>query len=84
MINPAEQPSDYCRRQVYATFMEDEVGLRERHAVGVDNILWSSDYPRSEIAWPISQKLLDEWLADLTPDEASKIVRDNARKLYRL
>jgi predicted TIM-barrel fold metal-dependent hydrolase len=83
-VNLAEHPSFYFRRQVYATFMEDAVGVRERAAIGVDNIMWSSDYPHSETTWPNSQQLLDQWLSDLSPDEASKIVRDNARKLYRL
>jgi predicted TIM-barrel fold metal-dependent hydrolase len=83
-INLAEQPSAYFRRQVYATFMEDAVGLRERHAIGVDNILWSSDYPHSETTWPNSQKLLADWLEGVPQEEQQKIVRENARKLYRL
>jgi predicted TIM-barrel fold metal-dependent hydrolase len=79
-----ERPSYYLRRQVYATFMEDEVGLRERHALGVDNIMWSSDYPHSETTWPNSRQLVEQWLAELTPEETRKIVRDNARSLYGL
>ena len=77
-----EPPSFYLRRQVSATFMEDPVGLRERHAIGVDNILWSSDYPHSETTWPQSRKLTDEWFADFPPDERRKILRDNAARLY--
>jgi uncharacterized protein len=34
-----EPPSYYFRRQVYATFMEDPVGLRECHQIGVDRIM---------------------------------------------
>jgi hypothetical protein len=41
-------PTSYFKRQVYATFMEDPVGLRERHHIGVDNIMWASDNPHSE------------------------------------
>jgi predicted TIM-barrel fold metal-dependent hydrolase len=83
-VDLAEKPSTYFRRQVYATFMEDSVGIRERAAIGVDNIMWSSDYPHSETTWPNSRQLLEQWLADLPPEEARKIVRDNARALYQL
>ena len=37
------------------------VGLRERHHIGIDNIMWASDYPHSETTWPNSTKLTDEW-----------------------
>lgn len=83
-IDLAEQPSFYFRRQVYATFMEDPVGIREREAIGIDNIMWSSDYPHSETTWPNSRQLVDQWSVGLTPDEARKIVRDNARALYQM
>ncbi len=79
-----EPPSFYFRRQVYATFMEDPVGLREREFIGVDNIMWSSDYPHSETTWPNSKKLTDEWTANLPEDERRKILFENAERLYRL
>jgi predicted TIM-barrel fold metal-dependent hydrolase len=77
-----EPPSFYLRRQVYATFMEDPVGLRERHAIGVDNLLWSSDYPHSETTWPRSRELTDGWFADFPPDERDRILYANAARLY--
>ncbi|MEE8165167.1 MAG: amidohydrolase family protein [Myxococcota bacterium] len=77
-----EPPSFYFRRQVYATFMEDPVGLREREHIGVDNIMWSSDYPHSETTWPNSKKLTDEWMADFPDEERRKILFENAEQLY--
>jgi hypothetical protein len=47
-----EPPSAYLRRQVYATFIDDPVGLRERHAFGVDNILWSRTTPTARAPSP--------------------------------
>jgi predicted TIM-barrel fold metal-dependent hydrolase len=64
--------------------MEDPVGLRERHAIGVENILWSSDYPHSETTWPDSKKLTDEWFAEIPPDERHKILYENAARLYHI
>ena len=79
-----EPPSVFMRRQVYATFMEDPVGLRERHHIGVDNIMWSSDYPHSETTWPRSKQLTDEWFAEYPAEERKKICTDNVRRVYGL
>ena len=39
------RPSEYIKRQVMATFQVDMAGVASRHQIGVDNIMWSSDYP---------------------------------------
>ena len=77
-------PSFYFQRQVFATFMEDPVGLRQRDLIGVDNIMWSSDYPHSETTWPDSKKLTDGWMEDFPEDERRKILFENAQQLYHL
>jgi predicted TIM-barrel fold metal-dependent hydrolase len=79
-----EPPSFYFRRQVFATFMEDPVGLREREHIGVDNIMWASDYPHSETTWPNSKSLTDEWFTPIGDDDKRKILWENAAKLYNL
>lgn len=77
-------PSHYFDRQVLATFMEDPVGLRERHEIGVDNIMWASDYPHSETTWPNSKSLTDEWFGPLDEEDKEKILWRNAAGLYGL
>src|SRR5262245_50526435 len=77
-------PSFYFDRQVYATFMEDPVGLREREHIGVDNIMWASDYPHSETTWPNSKSLTDEWFTQYGDDDKAKILWKNAAQLYGL
>ncbi len=49
-------PSEYFRRQVYATFIQDRAGIRLRDLIGVDNLMWSSDYPHTDTTWPNSVK----------------------------
>src|SRR5437773_6933314 len=41
-----EPPSSYWYRQGHATFIEDHPGVKLRHEAGLENILWSSDYPQ--------------------------------------
>jgi predicted TIM-barrel fold metal-dependent hydrolase len=78
----AEPPSFYLRRQVLATFIDDPVGVRERHAFGVDNIMWSSDYPHGESTFPESRRFVERAFAGVPADETRKIVSENARRLY--
>jgi len=77
-----ETPSYYLRRQVSATFIEDPVGLRERHTFGVDNIMWSSDYPHGESTFPTSHEFVAKAFADIPEHETRKIVYENAKRLY--
>ena len=39
------QPSEYFRRHWMTTFIVDHYGVQNRHAVGVANMMWSTDYP---------------------------------------
>ena len=39
------KPSDYVKRQVYATFIEEPILLDGYHRYAADNAMWSSDYP---------------------------------------
>ena len=53
-LDMPEPPSHYFDRQVYGTFQEDKAGVAARHFIGVDNIMWASDYPHSDTTWPES------------------------------
>jgi len=79
-----ELPSAYLRRQVYATFIDDPVGLRERHTFGVDNIMWSTDYPHGESTFPRSREHVARAFAGIPAEETRKMVYENARRLYDL
>lgn len=50
--------------------------------VGVDNMMWGSDYPHSESAFPKSREILEQILAGVPTDERTKIVGGNTARLY--
>ena len=75
-------PSEYFHRQVYLTFMYDKPGVEVRHYIGVDNMLWSSDYPHGQSTWPESQRYIEWQFGDLPEEERRKIICDNVLKLY--
>jgi predicted TIM-barrel fold metal-dependent hydrolase len=75
-------PSDFFRRNVVLSFQEDAIGIRLRDVIGVDNMMWGSDYPHSESTFPQSRKILSEILAGVPDDEQAKIVGSNTARVY--
>jgi predicted TIM-barrel fold metal-dependent hydrolase len=76
------RPSDFFHRNVFLSFQEDEVGIRLRDIIGVDNMMWGSDYPHSESTFPQSRQILAQILAGVPEDECAKIVGGNTARLY--
>ena len=77
-------PSEYFRDHIWATFINDAHGIENRHIIGADHIMWSTDYPHNNSNWPDSRRFLDYELKGVPEEEKRKIVRDNAVKMYRL
>jgi len=77
-----EQPSNYFRRQFYATFEDDRAGVLTREIMGVDNVMWGSDYPHTEGVWPFSRQKVAHNFASIPEADTRKIVHDNCVKLY--
>jgi predicted TIM-barrel fold metal-dependent hydrolase len=79
-----EVPSFYFRRQIHATFVEDPLGIRERHTVGIGCPLWSSDYPHSISSFGRSQELIERDFKGVPEAERDQIICGNAARLYGL
>jgi len=75
-------PSDFFHRNVVLSFQEDGVGIRLRDLIGVDNMMWGSDYPHSESTFPQSRKILADILAGVPADEQARIVGGNTARVY--
>ncbi len=76
------KPTEYWRRQGYSTFQQEYVSMDEIDRIGVDNIMWGSDYPHPDGVYPDSQKAIQEGMGHLQEDVRRKIVCDNAARLY--
>ena len=77
-------PSEYFHRNMAVTFMDDEFGLQQRHDLGVENILWSTDFPHPATTWPNSQKVVERQFAEVPEGERNLICAGNASRLYGL
>ncbi len=78
------KPSEYFRRNMALTFIRDEVAVRCRDIIGVENLMWSDDYPHLESCWPDSSKVIDRILPEgLVPaEDRAKILHGNASRIY--
>jgi predicted TIM-barrel fold metal-dependent hydrolase len=64
------------------TYVTDGIGIDNRHLIGVDRILWSSDYPHVSADWPNSWKTIQATFAGVSASERQAIVAGNAARLY--
>ncbi len=77
-------PSQVFREHFMTCFISDPVGVKNRHAIGVDNICWEMDYPHSDSMWPGAPEELHAVFDtyEVPDDEINKITHENAMRLY--
>jgi len=78
------EPSAYFRRNFYATFEDDDIGIQTRYGIGVERLLWGNDYPHHDSIWPRSRQILDEIMQGVPDDERDAMVWRNVQKLYSI
>jgi len=77
-------PSVYFRRNWRATFMIDHVAVENREAIGVENLMWSTDYPHHGCDWPASRRAVTAMFRDVPAIERDRMCAGNAVALYGL
>lgn len=78
-------PSEYFARQCWISFELDESTLPALAPhVGVERIIWGSDYPHADSTFPGAVDELRDTIASLPTYAQTRIVGANARDLYNL
>ncbi len=77
-------PSHYWKRNFYATFEDDPIGVMTRDWIGSETLIWGNDYPHGDSVFPHSQQVLNEILSDCTPEERWQMTVKNTVELYNL
>ena len=87
-LNLPMKPSDYWRRQVWATFEEDNIGIdlavRHPEYVSAENLMWACDYPHGDTTWPNSVKIVQKQFKDVPAAAMRKMTWENVAKLYKI
>jgi predicted TIM-barrel fold metal-dependent hydrolase len=75
------RPSDLFRRQIYVDFWFETVGIQLRDCIGVDNILWESDFPHITSTYPNSWNAVEHSLAGVSAADRENVLCSNAARL---
>ena len=74
----------YWDSHMSASFMVDPLGMKLIDEIGVDKVMWSSDYPHNESTFGYSEKSLAAVVAALGPDAAARVCSGNIKRFLGL
>ncbi len=80
----ARRPSEFLRENCLWGFMRDPWGVKCRNEIGVDILLWGSDFAHATGDWPHSAELIDATFVGVTGEERYKMLAGNAIKFFHL
>jgi predicted TIM-barrel fold metal-dependent hydrolase len=78
----ATRPSEAVRRQMYVNFWFEAEGIKLREDIGLDNIMWESDFPHVASYYPRSWQEIERVLAGISAPDRRKLLYENALKVY--
>lgn len=81
-MNLKAPPSAYIEEYFYFTYITDHHGVLNRHSIGVDRIMWSSDYPHTGSNWPNPWRTIAAEYAGVPRAERELMLMGNAKKLF--
>jgi predicted TIM-barrel fold metal-dependent hydrolase len=77
------RPSEVLKRNFWFCTIDDPSTIDTRHRIGVENIMFETDYPHGDGTWPDTQLLVEKVWGHLPDDELRMMLCENAAKLYR-
>jgi predicted TIM-barrel fold metal-dependent hydrolase len=83
-LTSGRKPSQVFHDQVGCTFMRDRIAILNREIIGEGNIMWGSDYPHFDGAWPNSGASLEKQFGGVPLEDQIRIGRTNAIDVYDL
>jgi predicted TIM-barrel fold metal-dependent hydrolase len=77
-------PSEYIREHIYWGFLDDPIGVEMRHHIGVDRLIWATDFPHQESDWPDSGEVIKRVFDGVPEDETYRMVAGNVVEFFHL
>ena len=75
-------PSHYWRNHCSYTFMRDRSAMVAREMIGVDRLLWGSDFPHGDSTWPESKEMIEAIMQGVPENEQRLMLAENCKRLY--
>ena len=80
-----QRPSDYVRQHIYFSVQHVErVAVELRHHLGVEHVMFATDFPHIECDWPNTRPFAERLFAGVPDDEAFKIAAGNTLAYFGL
>ena len=79
----SRKPSEYFHRNVFlgaSCMPRREVEMR--HEIGLENIMWGTDYPHPEGTWPVTRDQMVESFHGVPEAELAAMLGGNAARVY--
>ena len=81
----SELPSHYFRQNIYLTFIDEADAIKHAHdRLGIENIMWSSDYPHPVGSWPNSRATVERIFAGESDEDRDLVCSGNAARVWNL
>jgi predicted TIM-barrel fold metal-dependent hydrolase len=77
------RPSEVLKRNFWFCTLDDPSTIDTRYRIGVENILFETDYPHGDGTWPDTQSVIEEVWGHIPNNEIRMMCSENAAKLYR-
>ncbi|HLY67834.1 MAG TPA: amidohydrolase family protein [Chloroflexota bacterium] len=77
-------PSEYIKQHFYWSIQCERVGVEVRHHIGVDHLMFATDFPHVESEFPRTPQLIEEIYADVPEAERYNMLRGNAIRFFKL
>ena len=79
-------PSEYFRRNCWvgASALFDEGSTAVRHDIGIENVMWGTDFPHPEGSWPKTREKLLTYMRGMPERDISAMLGSNALNCYDL
>ena len=77
------RPADVLKRNFWFCTIDDPSTIDTRDRIGVENIMFESDYPHGDSTWPNSQSVIQDAWGHIPAKELRMMCSENAAKLYR-
>jgi predicted TIM-barrel fold metal-dependent hydrolase len=77
------RPAEVLARNFWFCTIDDPSTLVTRETVGIDHIMFETDYPHGDGTWPDTQLVIEKLWGHIPDDELRMMCSENAAKLYR-
>jgi hypothetical protein len=78
------KPTDHLKAHILWGFQQDSVGVRLRDLLGVDRLIWATDFPPQESEYPHSHSVIETSFAGVPAEETTQMVAGNVIAFFHL